>query len=356
LLPLRAGAEPSQADAEIHRVIEGYASERHIRVESLEPERIVAEALARSKVEPDARAFSDWLRRRLEAAFFAFAPTDAVHNDSTRYRLPLVLQIPHYVTQGVGGEFSHRSPEDYHAFDFVMPIGTPVLAARGGRVARVIDGFREGGPDPSLSLRANVVIVLHDDGTFALYVHLKEGIGIREGELVKPGQRLGLSGFTGYGVGPHLHFVVRRRTGPTTQESVPILFGPRSREGFVPEKNQWYGALPKPTVELEVRVNGNLIDQEADLPVRRGDTLLLEVTRIGRTGQRTDVTSHRLTQYVPMTPWSVDVTERGRISIAPAQGFGRMEDIDRSRGTVAVLHGNRRTGLGIGAVNMSIAE
>jgi murein DD-endopeptidase MepM/ murein hydrolase activator NlpD len=356
LLPLRTGAEPSQIDAEIRRMIESFASERHIRAESLEPDRIVAEALARGKADPAAPAFRDWLGRHLEGAFFGFAPTGAVHDDSRRYRLPFELQIPHYVTQGVGGEFSHRTPEDYHAFDFVMAIGTPVLAARGGRVARVVDGFREGGLDPSLSHKANLVVVLHEDGTFALYVHLEAGIGIREGELVKPGQRLGLSGYTGYGVGPHLHFVVRRRTDPTTQESVSILFGVGSREGFVPEKNQWYGALPKPTIELEIRVNGNLIDQEADLPVRRGDTLRLEVTRIGRRGQRTDVTSHRLTQYVPMTPWSVDVTEEGRISVVPAEGFGHQKDIDRSHGMVAVMHGKRRTGLGIGGVNVSIAE
>jgi murein DD-endopeptidase MepM/ murein hydrolase activator NlpD len=356
LLPLRAGAEPPQAEAEMRRKVEGLAKERHYRVESPELDRIVAEALTQGNRKPHTPAFDDWLRARLSTALYAFAPSFAVHDDSTRYRLPFELLIPRNMNQGVGGEFSHTRPEDYHAFDFIMPIGTPILAARAGRVAGVIDGFRDGGLDLSLSHKANLVVVLHDDGTFAIYGHLKEGISIREGELVKPGQLLALSGFTGYGVAPHLHFVVRRRTSPTTQESVPILFGPGSREGFVPVKDQWYGALPEPTVELEIRVNGNVIDQMAELPVKRGDTVVLEVARIGRTGERTDVTPHPSTRFVPMTPWSVDVTETGRMSISPAQGFELIKDIDRSHGTVSILHGNRRTGLGIGNVNVSIGD
>jgi hypothetical protein len=51
-----------------------------------------------------------------------------------------------------------------------------------------------------------------------------------------------------------------------------------------------------------------------------------------------------------------DVTEEGRISVVPAEGFEHQEDIDRSHGMVAILHGKRRTGLGIGGVNVSIAE
>jgi hypothetical protein len=150
--------------------------------------------------------------------------------------------------------------------------------------------------------------------------------------------------------------VVRRRTGPATQESVPILFGPRSQKGFVPEKGQWYGALPEAAAALMIRVNEHLIDQAAELPVRRGDTLLLEVTRISPTGQQIDVTSDRLTEYVLITPWTLDVIGKGRITVTPAEGFEHQKDLDRKRGTVAVLHGNRRSGLRMGAVTVRIAD
>lgn len=54
----------------------------------------------------------------------------------------------------------------------------------------------------------NSVIVVHGDGTRALYAHLQE-VSIAVGDLVATGDILGLSGHTGYyngmAVDPHLH-------------------------------------------------------------------------------------------------------------------------------------------------------
>jgi hypothetical protein len=57
-------------------------------------------------------------------------------------------------------------------------------------VAEVVDGFTKGGGDLALLPFANVVRVLHSDGTFAEYVHLQAGIPVKEGERVKRGQVL----------------------------------------------------------------------------------------------------------------------------------------------------------------------
>lgn len=48
-------------------------------------------------------------------------------------------------------------------------IGTPVLAARKGRVVDIDQGFIKGGNDPSL--RANHVMILHEDGTLGMDSH-----------------------------------------------------------------------------------------------------------------------------------------------------------------------------------------
>ena len=62
--------------------------------------------------------------------------------------------------------------------------------------------------------RANFVRILHDDGTMALYAHLAtNGALVRVGQQVRAGQRIGLSGTTGFTTGPHLHFVVQVNRG-----------------------------------------------------------------------------------------------------------------------------------------------
>ena len=58
--------------------------------------------------------------------------------------------------------------------------------------------------------RANFIRLLHDDGSMALYAHLSvDGVQVRIGQQIQAGQRIGLSGNTGFSTGPHLHFAVQ---------------------------------------------------------------------------------------------------------------------------------------------------
>ncbi|XEB11770.1 M23 family metallopeptidase [Xanthomonas sp. DAR 35659] len=152
--------------------------------------------------------------------------TPRTRADDVLYALPFADR-PVRIDQGFGGAFSHRDPANAYALDFALPDGTPVLAAREGVVMEVRDDFRESGTDPRLGQAANLVRVVHADGSMAIYAHLAAGgVQVRVGQAVTRGERLGLSGNTGLSSGPHLHFAVQLNRG-VRLESVPFrMAGP----------------------------------------------------------------------------------------------------------------------------------
>jgi murein DD-endopeptidase MepM/ murein hydrolase activator NlpD len=152
---------------------------------------------------------------------------------SWRYRMPFGGSRERVLSQGAGGRFSHSGPARY-SFDFSMPSGTPVLAARAGRVVSVRDGFQDSGRRKVRYDEANSVEVLQADGSVAVYAHLRKGIPVQVGDSVVAGERIGFSGDSGYSTGPHLHFMVWRRQADLSWESVPIRFADGSAAGFVP--------------------------------------------------------------------------------------------------------------------------
>lgn len=86
----------------------------------------------------------------------------------------------------------------HRGLDFRAAVGTPVHAANNGSVVLARNLYFEG----------NCVMVDHGDGLTTIYMHLSE-FKVKEGESVKTGQLLGLSGNTGRVNGPHVHFAVR---------------------------------------------------------------------------------------------------------------------------------------------------
>jgi murein DD-endopeptidase MepM/ murein hydrolase activator NlpD len=155
---------------------------------------------------------------------------------AARYAFPFGGDRPRTLSQGIDGGPTHQGIHRY-SFDFELPIGTPVLAARDGVVFQVQDGYGEGDAGVS-GERGNVVVIWHADGTFGLYGHLREGVCAREGEAVRAGDFLGWSGNSGYTTGPHLHFGVGIAAGESGEiETLPILF----TGDVVPEAGGRYG-------------------------------------------------------------------------------------------------------------------
>lgn len=168
---------------------------------------------------------------------FRYMPGDpgASHNSVEPYRAPFVMSSNHQITQAYPETLTHSAPDSYFAVDVAMPIGTDIVAARAGVVFDVASTNYRGGLDPKVDgPSANVVRILHDDGTYAIYAHLNTNtIRVRPGDRVERGQYIADSGNTGFSSGPHLHFAVVRNVGLSV-ESVPITFLGANLDRVVP--------------------------------------------------------------------------------------------------------------------------
>jgi len=118
------------------------------------------------------------------------------------YVLPYPVGESYEVNQGNCSGFGHSGFWQY-GYDFIMPIGTVVAAARAGTGLHAQDGARDGDRN-----RTNLITITHDDGTVALYSHLTlNGVHVTVGQTVQAGDPIGQSGDTGNTGGlPHLHF------------------------------------------------------------------------------------------------------------------------------------------------------
>jgi peptidoglycan hydrolase-like protein with peptidoglycan-binding domain len=113
--------------------------------------------------------------------------------------IPLSLAWP-LTAPVVGDGFGPRGDRWHAGVDFPAPQGTPVYAARAGRV--VWAGWN--------GAWGFLVTVAHGQGERTMYAHLSR-IDVRVGVLVGRGVRVGLVGASGHATGPHLHFEVRVR-------------------------------------------------------------------------------------------------------------------------------------------------
>jgi len=153
--------------------------------------------------------------------------------------LPLECGKMAKISQGNFGDFSHQGQSAY-AFDFSVPLGTPLVAIADGTVAHMYNGTKPGDPcynggGKECNNAANYVSVLHNDGTRSIYAHLSETF-VAVGEKVPRGVAVGKSGSTGWSTGPHAHVARTENCNSSWCQSIAVSFTDVPGDG-VPDTN-----------------------------------------------------------------------------------------------------------------------
>jgi murein DD-endopeptidase MepM/ murein hydrolase activator NlpD len=132
-------------------------------------------------------------QRLKKRAFAHYIPTPQWSGDFIK-----PVEAPPTNSFGTTHIFNEELTSEHRGTDFPIKEGSPVMTSNSGTVVLARELFYEG----------NCVVLDHGQHFFTIYMHLSK-LQVREGQKVRKGQRLGLSGATGRVTGPHLHMGVR---------------------------------------------------------------------------------------------------------------------------------------------------
>lgn len=157
------------------------------------------------------------------------------------YTLPYPVGSAYTVLQAYCTSGSHSNQL---AYDFEMPIGTPVVSSREGVVAEIVDAYED---TDRASSHFNYIMIRHEDNTTAFYAHVQHhNIFVRLDDSVGRGQLIANSGSAGTPVAD-LHFGVYRTWPIRDGDDIAVNFrnaqGPLDARGGL-QQGVAYLALP----------------------------------------------------------------------------------------------------------------
>jgi len=100
--------------------------------------------------------------------------------------------------------FGRAGNKRYLGIGISSPEGTPVYAAESGKVVFASENFRSYG---------KTILIEHSDEYTTVYSHNKRNF-VKEGQLVKKGEKIAEVGRTGWAREPYLHFEIRYMEKP----------------------------------------------------------------------------------------------------------------------------------------------
>ncbi len=112
--------------------------------------------------------------------------------DLTGFRMPTT-------NTRITSKFGPRWRRMHNGIDLKVQVGDTIVAAFDGKV-RIVKYERKG--------YGKYVVIRHDNGLETVYGHLSKQL-VKEDQLVKAGEIIGLGGNTGRSTGSHLHFETR---------------------------------------------------------------------------------------------------------------------------------------------------
>ena len=156
-----------------------------------------------------------------------------------------------FISLCVQGNYGITSHDELNkaAVDFLMPVGTNIVAASCGVVVKVITSNKKTCSDTSLCPN-NEIVISHDDGTYARYVHLKYDAKpqVYVNQYVERGQFLAYSGNVGNSMLPHLHFEVFYFDENNQQQFMIARFIDVKSNNGIPTIGNFYMSGNKPGV------------------------------------------------------------------------------------------------------------
>jgi len=154
--------------------------------------------------------------------------SDYISAKDSTYILPYPVGKEYVISQGNCGQYTHKpgggslsgdGPDRRYAYDFAIPIGEDITAAKSGVVINIEEKFPN---NTNNHLHTNYIAIKQDDGTIATYLHMTtNGVLVEVGDEVMQGEKIGIAGSSGYtGYIPHLHFEVYKNEHENCQLSL----------------------------------------------------------------------------------------------------------------------------------------